>query len=105
MSSKLIDGKAAAARVLAEVAADVAVLKGQGIEPALAVVLIGSDPASQVYVRNKVLRAGEVGIRSLEYRLGADASAEAVLEVVAGLNADATVNGILKELSAFFCGN
>ncbi|TRO45152.1 bifunctional methylenetetrahydrofolate dehydrogenase/methenyltetrahydrofolate cyclohydrolase FolD [Pseudomonas sp. ALS1279] len=98
MSSKLIDGKAAAARVLAEVAADVAVLKGQGIEPALAVVLIGSDPASQVYVRNKVLRAGEVGIRSLEYRLGADASAEAVLEVVAGLNADATVNGILVQL-------
>ena len=98
MSSKLIDGKAAAARVLAEIAADVAVLKGQGIEPALAVVLVGDDPASQVYVRNKVLRAGEVGIRSLEYRLSADASAEAVLEVVAALNADATVNGILVQL-------
>ncbi|WP_037003216.1 bifunctional methylenetetrahydrofolate dehydrogenase/methenyltetrahydrofolate cyclohydrolase FolD [Ectopseudomonas composti] len=98
MSATLIDGKAAAARVLAEVAADVAVLKGQGIEPALAVVLVGNDPASQVYVRNKVLRAGEVGIRSLEYRLSADASAEAVLEVVAALNADATVNGILVQL-------
>lgn len=98
MSAQLIDGKAAAARVLAEVAADVAVLKAQGIEPALAVVLIGDDPASQVYVRNKVLRANEVGIRSLEYRLGADASAEAVLEVVAGLNADASVNGILVQL-------
>ncbi|QMV62148.1 bifunctional methylenetetrahydrofolate dehydrogenase/methenyltetrahydrofolate cyclohydrolase FolD [Pseudomonas berkeleyensis] len=98
MSSKLIDGKAASARVLAEVAADVAVLKGAGIEPALAVVLVGDDPASHVYVRNKVLRANEVGIRSLEYRLGADASAEAVLEVVAGLNADASVNGILVQL-------
>lgn len=98
MSAQLIDGKAAAARVLAEVAADVAVLKAQGIEPALAVVLIGDDPASHVYVRNKVLRANEVGIRSLEYRLGADASAEAVLEVVAGLNADASVNGILVQL-------
>ncbi len=98
MSSKLIDGKAAAARVLAEVTADVAVLKAQGIEPALAVVLVGDDPASHVYVRNKVLRANEVGIRSLEYRLGADASAEAVLEVVAALNADASVNGILVQL-------
>lgn len=98
MSAQLIDGKAAAARVLAEVSAEAAVLKAQGIEPALAVVLVGDDPASQVYVRNKVLRANEVGIRSLEYRLGADASAEAVLEVVAGLNADATVNGILVQL-------
>ncbi|MGF0335187.1 bifunctional methylenetetrahydrofolate dehydrogenase/methenyltetrahydrofolate cyclohydrolase FolD [Ectopseudomonas toyotomiensis] len=98
MSAQLIDGKATAARVLAEVAADVAKLKAQGIEPALAVVLVGNDPASQVYVRNKVLRAGEVGIRSLEYRLSADASAEAVLEVVAALNADATVNGILVQL-------
>lgn len=98
MSAQLIDGKATAARVLAEVAADVAKLKAQGIEPALSVVLVGNDPASQVYVRNKVLRAGEVGIRSLEYRLSADASAEAVLEVVAALNADATVNGILVQL-------
>jgi methylenetetrahydrofolate dehydrogenase (NADP+)/methenyltetrahydrofolate cyclohydrolase len=98
MSARLIDGKATAARVLAEVAADVATLKAQSIEPALAVVLVGNDPASQVYVRNKVLRAGEVGIRSLEYRLSADASAEAVLEVVAALNADATVNGILVQL-------
>jgi methylenetetrahydrofolate dehydrogenase (NADP+)/methenyltetrahydrofolate cyclohydrolase len=98
MSAQLIDGKATAARVLAEVSADVAVLKAQGIEPALAVVLVGNDPASQVYVRNKVLRASEVGIRSLEYRLSADASAEAVLEVVAALNADATVNGILVQL-------
>ena len=98
MSAQLIDGKATAARVLAEVAADVAKLKAQGIEPALAVVLVGNDPASQVYVRNKVLRAGEVGIRSLEYRLSADASAEAVLEVVAALNADASVNGILVQL-------
>ena len=98
MSARLIDGKATAARVLAEVAGDVAALKARGIEPALAVVLVGSDPASQVYVRNKVLRAGEVGIRSLEYRLGAEASAAEVLEVVEGLNADASVHGILVQL-------
>jgi len=96
--STLIDGKAAAARVLAEVQAEVGQLQAKGVEPALAVVLVGDDPASHVYVRNKVLRAGEVGIRSLEYRLPAEASAEAVLEVVAGLNADATVHGILVQL-------
>lgn len=96
--STLIDGKATSARVLAEVAADVGALKARGIEPALAVVLVGDDPASHVYVRNKVLRAGEVGIRSLEYRLPAAASADEVLEVVAGLNADAAVHGILVQL-------
>ncbi len=96
--STLIDGKAAAARVLAEVKAEVAQLHAQGLEPALAVVLVGDDPASHVYVRNKVLRAGEVGIRSLEYRLSAEASADEVLEVVAALNADAAVHGILVQL-------
>lgn len=96
--STLIDGKAAASRVLAEVKAEVAQLHAQGLEPALAVVLVGDDPASHVYVRNKVLRAGEVGIRSLEYRLPAEASADAVLEVVAALNADTAVHGILVQL-------
>ena len=75
---KLIDGKAAAARVLAEVAEDVRALKAAGIVPALAVVLVGDDPARQVYVRNKVLRAEECGIRSLEFKLPAD-TAEARL--------------------------
>lgn len=96
--STLIDGKAVAARVLAEVKAEVAQLHAQGLEPALAVVLVGDDPASHVYVRNKVLRAGEVGIRSLEYRLSAEASADEVLEVVATLNADPAVHGILVQL-------
>ncbi|SHL66984.1 bifunctional methylenetetrahydrofolate dehydrogenase/methenyltetrahydrofolate cyclohydrolase FolD [Phytopseudomonas punonensis] len=96
--SQLIDGKAAAARVLAEVKAEVERLHAQDVEPALAVVLVGDDPASHVYVRNKVLRAGEVGIRSLEYRLPAEASADEVLEVVAALNADPAVHGILVQL-------
>ena len=61
---KLIDGKAAAARVLAEVKAQVADMKTQGIAPGLTVVLVGDDPASHVYVRNKVLRAEECGIQS-----------------------------------------
>lgn len=96
--STVIDGKLAAARVLAEVKTAVEHLQARGIEPALAVVLVGDDPASDVYVRNKVLRASEVGIRSLEYRLPADASAEQVLHRVAALNADASVHGILVQL-------
>ncbi|SDI61671.1 methylenetetrahydrofolate dehydrogenase (NADP+) / methenyltetrahydrofolate cyclohydrolase [Pseudomonas flavescens] len=96
--SRLIDGKAAAARVLADVQAEVEQLHAQGIEPALAVVLVGDDPASHVYVRNKVLRAGEVGIRSLEYRLPAEASVAEVLDVVGALNVDPAVHGILVQL-------
>jgi methylenetetrahydrofolate dehydrogenase (NADP+)/methenyltetrahydrofolate cyclohydrolase len=59
---------------------------------------VGADPASEVYVRNKLLRAREVGIRSLEYRLAENASQAEVLELIAQLNADATVNGILVQL-------
>ena len=97
-TAQLIDGKAVAAQVVAEVRDEVSALRAQGIEPALAVVLVGDDPASHVYVRNKVLRAEEVGIRSLEHRLPADCSAEQLLAVVAALNTDAAVNGILVQL-------
>ncbi|MFC3609449.1 bifunctional methylenetetrahydrofolate dehydrogenase/methenyltetrahydrofolate cyclohydrolase FolD [Stutzerimonas tarimensis] len=97
-TARLIDGKAAAATVLAEVRGDVDALEAEGIEPTLAVVLVGDDPASHVYVRNKVLRAGEVGIRSLEYRLGADVSADELLELIERLNADRDVHGILVQL-------
>ncbi|PWE46461.1 bifunctional 5,10-methylene-tetrahydrofolate dehydrogenase/5,10-methylene-tetrahydrofolate cyclohydrolase [Pseudomonas prosekii] len=93
-----IDGKAIAALVLEEVRAEVAGLAEQQIFPALAVVLVGDDPASHVYVRNKLLRAKEVGIRSLEHRLPDTASQTQVLELVAQLNADVTVNGILVQL-------
>lgn len=97
-TSKIIDGKAAAARVLAHVKADVQNLKLEGIEPALAVILVGQDPASQVYVRNKILRAEEAGIRSLEYRLSTDTSQAQLLKLIAELNADDGVNGILLQL-------
>jgi methylenetetrahydrofolate dehydrogenase (NADP+)/methenyltetrahydrofolate cyclohydrolase len=98
VSADLIDGKAAASQVLAEVAAEVLALKGSGIEPALAVILVGEDPASHVYVRNKVLRAEEVGIRSLEYRLPGETSAAELLALVSRLNDDAAVHGILLQL-------
>ena len=96
--ARSIDGKAIAALVLEEVRAEVAGLAEQQIFPALAVVLVGDDPASHVYVRNKLLRAKEVGIRSLEHRLPDTASQAQVLELIAQLNADVTVNGILVQL-------
>ncbi|WP_017903947.1 bifunctional methylenetetrahydrofolate dehydrogenase/methenyltetrahydrofolate cyclohydrolase FolD [Pseudomonas asplenii] len=95
---KLIDGKAAAARLLARVKAEVRELKQAGIEPALAVILVGQDPASQVYVHNKILRAEETGIRSLEYRLGADTTQAQLLSLITELNEDTSVNGILLQL-------
>ena len=98
LSPKLIDGKAAAARVLAEVTEDVRTLKAAGIKPALAVVLVGDDPASQVYVRNKVLRAEECGIRSLEHKLPADTAEADLLALIHSLNADYSVHGILVQL-------
>ncbi|SQF99307.1 Bifunctional protein folD 1 [Paucimonas lemoignei] len=97
-TGKLIDGKAAAARVLAQVKAEVSQLKEDAIEPALAVILVGADPASQVYVRNKILRAEEAGIRSLEYRLAAETTQTDLLQLIARLNADRSVNGILLQL-------
>ncbi|CAN7413755.1 bifunctional methylenetetrahydrofolate dehydrogenase/methenyltetrahydrofolate cyclohydrolase FolD [Pseudomonas brassicacearum] len=97
-TSKLIDGKAAANRVMTLVKADVQRLKADGIEPGLAVILVGQDPASQVYVRNKILRAEEAGIRSLEYRLNTDTTQAQLLKLIAELNDDDSVNGILLQL-------
>ncbi|MFR0693681.1 bifunctional methylenetetrahydrofolate dehydrogenase/methenyltetrahydrofolate cyclohydrolase FolD [Enterobacterales bacterium AE_CKDN230030158-1A_HGKHYDSX7] len=97
-SVKLIDGKATSARVLAEVREEVLALREDGIRPGLAVVLVGSDPASQVYVRNKVLRAEEVGIHSLEHKLAADTGEGELLELIAALNDDPAIHGILVQL-------
>lgn len=95
---KLIDGKAAAAQVLQQVREDVRTLKADGIEPALAVILVGEDPASQVYVRNKILRAEEAGIRSLEYRLPATTGETELLALIGKLNNDPNVHGLLLQL-------
>ena len=97
--ARLIDGKQLSAQVLDEVATEVQQLKAeQGITPALAVVLVGDDPASQVYVRNKVLRAEEAGIRSIEHRLEADTDQQTLNAVVDQLNKDPEVHGILVQL-------
>lgn len=99
MKSTTLDGKAFAASVREKVAAHVARLKDEpGITPGLAVVLVGEDPASQVYVRSKGKMTVEVGMNSYEHKLDADTSEEDLLATVAKLNADPAVHGILVQL-------
>ena len=99
MSAKIIDGKAFAARVRGEVARQVAAMKeGAGITPGLAVVLVGEDPASQVYVRSKGKMTREVGMNSYEHKLAADTSEADLLALIDRLNRDPAVHGILVQL-------
>jgi len=99
MSATIIDGKAFAADVRARVAEQVTRLKADhGITPGLAVVLVGEDPASQVYVRSKGKQTVEVGMNSYEHRLPADTSEADLLALIDQLNADPAVNGILVQL-------
>jgi methylenetetrahydrofolate dehydrogenase (NADP+)/methenyltetrahydrofolate cyclohydrolase len=99
MTAETIDGKAFAAGVRARVAEHVERLQGEhGITPGLAVVLVGEDPASQVYVRNKNRQTVEVGMASFEHRLDADTPEPELLELIARLNADPEVHGILVQL-------
>ena len=95
----LLDGKAFAAGLRARVADHVARLReGHGLTPGLAVVLVGEDPASQVYVRAKGKQTVEVGMRSFEHRLPATTSQDTLLGLIAQLNADPDVHGILVQL-------
>jgi methylenetetrahydrofolate dehydrogenase (NADP+)/methenyltetrahydrofolate cyclohydrolase len=95
----IIDGKAFAAGLRARVGAAVAGLKEEhGLTPGLAVVLVGEDPASQVYVRNKAKQTVEAGMESFEFRMDADTDQETLLTKVRELNADPRVNGILVQL-------
>jgi methylenetetrahydrofolate dehydrogenase (NADP+)/methenyltetrahydrofolate cyclohydrolase len=99
MTATVIDGKAFAGTVREKVAAHVARLKEEnGITPGLAVVLVGEDPASQVYVRSKGKQTVEVGMNSFEHKLDADTSEEDLLALLDKLNADETVHGILVQL-------
>ena len=94
---QIIDGKLVASQVLEEVKGDIDRLKAAGITPGLAVVLVGDDPASQVYVNSKVKKCGELGMHSRKIVLPADASQEELFEVIRGLNADASIHGILVQ--------
>ena len=96
---QVLDGKALAAQLRDEIGTRVAGLATAGHPlPGLAVVLVGEDPASQVYVGSKVRQTAEVGMRSLEYRLAADVSQRELLALVERLNADQSVDGILVQL-------
>ncbi|WP_136440915.1 bifunctional methylenetetrahydrofolate dehydrogenase/methenyltetrahydrofolate cyclohydrolase FolD [Pacificoceanicola onchidii] len=99
MTAQIIDGKAFAATVREKVAGHVARLKEENnVTPGLAVVLVGEDPASQVYVRSKGKQTVEVGMNSYEHKLDADTSEEDLLAVVNKLNNDPDVHGILVQL-------
>ena len=99
MTAQVIDGKAFAATVRAKVAAQVAALRQTaGIIPGLAVVLVGQDPASQVYVNSKGKQTVEAGMASFEHKLPADTSQAALLAIIAALNGDPSVHGILVQL-------
>ena len=96
--AKIIDGKKISADIKEEIRVEVSALKEQGREVTLAVVLVGEDPASQVYVRNKKKACEFVGIRSLSYELPASTTQEELLLLVEKLNRDDSVNGILVQL-------
>jgi methylenetetrahydrofolate dehydrogenase (NADP+)/methenyltetrahydrofolate cyclohydrolase len=100
IETRLIDGKAFAADLRARIGAEVAALGAAHppFRPGLAVVLVGADPASEVYVRNKAAQTVEAGMASFEHKLPADTREEDLLALVASLNADPAVNGILVQL-------
>lgn len=98
MTARIIDGKAISACMREQLAAEVADFRQSGALPHLAAVLVGEDPASAVYVRNKQQGCERAGMQSSLHRLGADTSQQQLLELIARLNSDRTVHGILVQL-------
>ena len=98
MTARILDGKALAADVRAEVAQRVAALRARGLQPALAVILVGDNPASQTYVRHKGSDCESVGMRFVLDRFAADLPQAALLARIAQLNADPSIHGILVQL-------
>src|SRR2546430_16491609 len=99
MTARIIDGKAIAAELRGRVAAEVArVKRDHDLVPGLAVVLVGNDPASEVYVRSKHKQTQEAGMASFEHKLPADVSQSDLLALIARLNGDPAVHGILVQL-------
>lgn len=96
--AKIIDGKKISAEIKDEVKEEVAALKKEGKEIALAVIQVGADPASSVYVRNKKRACEYTGIRSVSYELPEETTQEELMKIVKECNEDATVNGILVQL-------
>jgi methylenetetrahydrofolate dehydrogenase (NADP+)/methenyltetrahydrofolate cyclohydrolase len=98
MAAEIIDGKAVAATVRERVAGEVAKLRAEGVTPGLATILVGGDPASAVYVRMKREDCAQVGIESFHHEPGGDVTQEQLAELIATLNADERVHGILLQL-------
>lgn len=98
MTARIIDGNALSARVRGEIAERAAALTARGVQPCLAVILVGENPASAVYVRNKVSACEKAGIRSLRLDYPADVAPDVVMARLAELNADPSVHGILVQL-------
>lgn len=98
MSAQIIDGKAISQAVRDEVAQEVEELKASGVEPCLAVMLVGEDPASSVYVGMKEKKCAEVGIKAVDQRLPADTSQEDILSILDAWNEDPSIHGILVQL-------
>jgi methylenetetrahydrofolate dehydrogenase (NADP+)/methenyltetrahydrofolate cyclohydrolase len=98
MAAQIIDGRAIAADVRRDLGPRVAALAARGIRPGLTVVLVGDDPASQVYVRNKVRACAETGVESRHIALPAQVDEAELLATIAGLNADPAVHGMLVQL-------
>lgn len=96
--AKIIDGKKIREYNLDLIAQQVTQLKAEGIEPALAVIIVGSDPASRIYVNNKKAACERVGFRSVEYALPEETTTEELLALIDELNADKSINGILCQL-------
>ena len=96
--AKIFDGKAVREYNLDKIAEQVTVLKEKGVLPTLAVIIVGSDPASRIYVNNKKAACERTGMRSLEYALPEETTTEELLELIDKLNADKEVNGILCQL-------
>ena len=95
---KIIDGKAVREYNLDKISERVAALKEKGVQPALAVIIVGNDPASRIYVNNKKNACERTGMRSLEFALPEETTTEELLELIDRLNADKSVNGILCQL-------
>ena len=98
MSAKVLNGTELAAKVKAELKVKVEALREKGINSGLAVIIVGDDPASRVYVNHKKNDCAEIGIKSFEYALPASTSEEELLELIDTLNNDSSVNGILVQL-------
>lgn len=98
MPAKILDGKAIAQQIKQEVAREVEQLRGRGIRPGLAVILVGNNPASELYVRNKVKTCESLGIESWKITPPESVTTQELLDLVAGLNARSDVDGILVQL-------